>query len=68
MNLNLNPASYWEVAHFYMWGGKGTPTQPHTQWFMNFLFKFCVIDTLPVPVNLFNNLFTLFDANAHKTN
>ena len=61
----MNTASYQEVAHFYMWEGRGPLPNPHPmiyEW-----FKFCVIDMLPVPVNLFNNLFTSFDANTHKT-
>ena len=45
--------------------GDPYPTRTHE---LQIVFKFCVIDALPVPVNLFNNLFTLFDAHAHKTN
>ena len=66
MNLTMNPTSYWEVAHFYMGEGRGPLPNLHPMIYE--LFKFCVIDALPVPVNLFNNLFTSFDTNAHKTN
>ena len=44
--------------------GGGDPYPTHTQHLQ--IFKFCVIDALPV--HLFNNLVTLFDANAHKIN
>ena len=61
MNLNLNPTSYQEVAHFYVGEGRGPLPNPHS------LVTYCVIDMLLVLVNLFD-LFTLFDAHAHKTN
>ena len=46
-----------------MWGREGDPYPTHTH---ELHIKFCVIDVLPVFVNLL--LFTLFDAHAHKTN
>ena len=62
----MNPTSYREVVHFYVGEGRGPLPNPHPTIYE--LFKFCVIDVLPVHVNLFNNLFTSFDTNAHKTN
>ena len=57
MNLTMNTTSYQEVAHFYMGEGRGPLPNLHPT---NYdLFKFCVIDALPVPVNLFNNLIYL---------
>ena len=66
MNPTMNLTSYWEVAHLYVGEGRGPLPNPYPTIYE--LFKFCVIDALPVPVNLFNNLFTSFDANNHKTN
>ena len=63
---DTHPTSYQEVAHFHMGEGRGPLPNLHPTIYE--LFKFCVIDVLPVPVNLLNNLFTLFDAKAHKTN
>ena len=50
-----------------MQGREGDPYPTHTHE-LHIVFKFCVIDALIVLVNLFNYLFTLFDAHAHKTN
>ena len=44
--------------------GKGSIPNLHPMIYE--LFKFCV--TYALPVHLFNNLFTSFDANAHKIN
>ena len=63
MNLNLNPTSYQEVAYFYAGEGRGPQPNPHSR--VSYCFKFCVIDTLPMFVNLLY-LFTLFDTHAHK--
>ena len=43
MNLNLNPTSYQEVAHFYAGEGRGPLPNPHHELRIIF-FKFCVID------------------------
>ena len=62
---NLNQTSYQVVAHIYV-GREGDPYPTHTHE-LHIILDFCVVDALPVLVNLFY-LITLFDTYAHKKN